>query len=69
MTYFLKNVHDRMTITNISIKDSFASHSDFKFEAVHGRQSNLKGGIDRFSGNTYIDSAIREREKLLVEQD
>jgi len=63
VTYFLKNVHERMVITNISIKDSFASSDDLRFEAVHGRQSNLLGGIDRFSGNTYIDAAVREREK------
>ena len=35
VTYFLKNVHERMVITNISIRDAFAP--DMKFEVVHGR--------------------------------
>ena len=40
-----------------------------KFEVVHGRQSNLVGGIDRTQGNTYVDSSIRDRELELLEKD
>ena len=47
VTYFLKNVHERMVITNISIKDPLVINNELKFEVVHGRQSNLIGGIDR----------------------
>ena len=36
VTYFLKNVHERMVITNITIKDSFAAQ-ELRFDAVHGR--------------------------------
>ena len=45
VTYFFKNVHERMVITNITIKDTFAT--ELKFEAVHGRLPNLIGGIER----------------------
>ena len=62
VTYFLKNVHDRMVITNISIKDSFVA-SDLRFDAVHGRSSNLVGGIERAFGNSYVDEAIQEQER------
>ena len=37
VTYFLKNVHERMVITNISIKDPLVMNQALKFEVVHGR--------------------------------
>ena len=62
VTYFLKNVHERLVIQNITIKDSFAGAS-LKFDAIHGRQANLIGGVERTNGNQYVDAAIKEREK------
>ena len=62
VTYFLKNVHERMVITNITIKDSFAAQ-ELRFDTVHGRQSNLVGGIERAYGNSYVDAAIKEQER------
>lgn len=47
VTYFLKNMHERMVITNISIRDTFVAQELLKFDVVHGRQANLIGGIDR----------------------
>ena len=47
VTYFLKNMHERMIINNITIKDTFVAGSELKFDIVHGRQVNLVGGIDR----------------------
>ena len=35
VTYFFKNVHERMVITNIQLKDAFAP--DMKFDVIHGR--------------------------------
>ena len=46
VTYFFKNMHERMVITNITIRDTFVAQ-DLKFDVIHGRQANLIGGIDR----------------------
>ena len=64
VTYFFKNVHERMVITNITIKDTFAA--ELKFEAIHGRQTNLIGGVER-KGTTYLDSVILEKERFLAQ--
>ena len=37
VTYFLKNMHDRMIISNITLRDQFVSGSELKFETIHGR--------------------------------
>ena len=37
VTYFLKNMHERMIINNITIKDNFVVGSELKFDIVHGR--------------------------------
>lgn len=36
VTYFLKNMHERMVITNVTIRDTFVSQ-DLKFDVIHGR--------------------------------
>ena len=37
VTYLLKNMHDRMIISNITLRDQFVSGSELKFETIHGR--------------------------------
>ena len=69
VTYFLKNVHERMVITNIAIKDPFVAASALKFEVVHGRASNLVGGIERYEDNIYADHSVREKELELAQKD
>jgi len=69
VTYFLKNVHERMVITNISIKDNLVLGSVLKFEVVHGRQSNFVGGVDRLKANIYVDSTIQQVEQQLAKED
>lgn len=66
VTYFFKNVHERMVITNITIRDAFAP--EIKFEVVHGRQANLIGGVVR-EGNNYLDAVIVEQEKSMLAHD
>ena len=36
---------------------------------VHGRASNLVGGIERYEDNTYVDLSVRERELELAQKD
>ena len=66
VTYFFKNVHERMVITKITINDTFAP--DLKFDVIHGRQANLIGGVERV-GNTYLDAAILEKERFLAQDE
>lgn len=63
VTYFLKNMHERMIINNIVINDTFVQGSDLKFDVVHGRQVNLIGGIDREYSNIYVDATILETKR------
>ena len=37
VTYFLKNMHERMVITNITIRDTFVAQDLLKFDVIHGR--------------------------------
>ena len=71
VTYFLKNMHERMVISNITIKDSFVQQSEqlIKFDVIHGRQANLIGGIDRQEANVYVDAAIIEKQKQQLAND
>ena len=63
MIYVLKNVHEHMVITNVTIRDTFVSSDQLKFDVIHGRAGNFEGGIDRERENIYVDAAIKEREK------
>ena len=67
VTYFLKNMHERMVISNINIRDAFST--DLKFDVVHGRQANLIGGIDRQESNIYVDAAILEQLRRTTTND
>lgn len=69
VTYFLKNMHERMVITNITVRDAFVAHEQVKFDVIHGRQSNFVGGVDRKEANIYVDAAVLEKHKMQLAQD